>query len=143
MKRSFDVLKALMPALGPLVLCACSVGPRYARPATPIPPSYGEQPPPGWIVANPQDSALRTDWWTLFDDTELNALEAQVQVSNQNIAAAVAQFQGARAAVLVSRSKLFPTISTSPSYTNSRQPTTGHHTINMVVLPVDASWEPD
>jgi len=143
MKPSFDVLKALTPALGSLVLCACAVGPRYARPATPFPPAYREQPPPGWTVANPQDSALRTDWWMLFDDTELNALEAQVQVTNQNIAAAVAQFQGARAAVLVSRSKLFPTVSASPSYTNSRQPTTGKRTINTVVLPVDASWEPD
>jgi NodT family efflux transporter outer membrane factor (OMF) lipoprotein len=86
---------------------------------------------------------LKSDWWALFDDAELNALEAQLQVSNQNIAAAVAQFQGARAAVLISRSTLFPTVSASLSYTNSRQPTTGKRTINTVVLPVDASWEPD
>src|SRR5215831_16681778 len=93
MKLSLDLLKALTLALGSLVLCACSVGPRYARPATPIPPSYGELPPPGWMIATPQDAALRTDWWTPFEDAELNALEAQVEVSNQNIAAAVAQFQ--------------------------------------------------
>jgi NodT family efflux transporter outer membrane factor (OMF) lipoprotein len=143
MKLSFDVSKALALALGSLVLGGCAVGPRYARPATPIPPSYGEQPPQGWMIASPQDSALRTDWWTLFGDSGLNALEAQVEVSNQNIVAAVAQFDAARAEILVSRSKLYPTISAVPSYTNSRQPATGKRSINTVVLPVDASWEPD
>jgi NodT family efflux transporter outer membrane factor (OMF) lipoprotein len=135
--------KAVAPALASLCMCACAVGPRYSRPATPVPPSYKEQEQPGWTVANPQDSALRKDWWTSFQDSPLNALEAQVQVSNQNIAAAMAQFQNAHAAVLASRSNLFPTITAAPSYTNSRQPTTGKRAINEISLPMEASWEPD
>src|SRR5688572_12853291 len=90
---------------GCLVLSGCSVGPRYARPGVTSPPAFKELTPAdfsetdGWKIAQPQDDALRGKWWEIFQDPQLNALEEQVNVSNQNIAAAAANFLEARALV--------------------------------------------
>jgi len=105
---------------------ACMVGPNYHRPTAPVPPAYKEAPPPGssaadqWKPAQPNDSAARGKWWEIYNDPRLNALEEQVNISNQNVLAAEAQFREARDAVRIARSNLFPTITTNPSYTNSR-----------------------
>ena len=105
---------------------ACMVGPNYHRPTAPVPPAYKEAPPPGssaadqWKLAQPNDSAARGKWWEIYNDPRLNALEEQVNISNQNVLAAEAQFREARDAVRIARSNLFPTITTNPSYTNSR-----------------------
>ncbi len=56
----------------------------------------------------------------MFDDPQLNALEEQVNVSNQNIAAAAANFLAARALVKQARAQYYPTISANPSITNQR-----------------------
>ena len=98
---------------------ACAVGPDYQRPAVPAPAAYKEQPPAegstvasDWKSAAPRDDARRGKWWELFGDSELNALEEQVEVSNQTLAQAVAQYRGARAAARFARGDLFPAITT-------------------------------
>ena len=69
-------------------LCRCSagcmVGPDYVRPTAPTPPAFKEA--EGWKVAQPRDDAPRGTWWEAFDDPDLDALEAQVEVSNQTVA---------------------------------------------------------
>jgi len=110
-----------------LALTACSVGPKYQRPEAPVPPAYKESPPAsfkeaeGWKVAQPNDSAPRGTWWEMFGDPELNALEEQVDVSNQTLAVAEAQLRGARAAIGVARAALFPTVTGTASVTGARQ----------------------
>jgi outer membrane protein TolC len=47
----------------------------------------------------------------LFNDPQLNELAASVEVSNQNVAAAVAAYAQARALVAEQRAALFPTVS--------------------------------
>ena len=90
------------------------------------PPAYKELTPAdfkntdGWKVAQPKDDALRGKWWEIFNDPQLNALEEKVNVSNQNIAAAVASFFAARALVKEARSQLFPTVTTNPAITVQR-----------------------
>ena len=69
-------------------------------------------------MAQPQDDALRGKWWEIFDDPQLNALEDQVNVSNQNIAAAAANFLAARALVKQARAQYFPTVAATPCITN-------------------------
>src|SRR5437588_11837474 len=82
-------------------LSACSVGPKYRSPAAPVPPAFKEAPPANfketgqWKPADPQDDRLRGTWWEMFGDARLNDLETQVNVSNQNIAAAEAQYRAA------------------------------------------------
>jgi len=102
-------------------------------------------------VAHPQDAALRGPWWELFQDPALNELEAQVNLSNQNIAAAAASLLAARAVVLQARAQYFPTLSTAPSVTASRGGAgggsagvgTGAGVTTQYSLPFDASWVPD
>jgi NodT family efflux transporter outer membrane factor (OMF) lipoprotein len=89
-------------------LCACEVGPNYHRPAAPTPTVYKEI--EGWTTANPSDAADRADWWTMFGDPTLNALEEKVAVSNQTLAADEAAYRQARAIVAEQRAALFPTI---------------------------------
>ena len=87
------------------LLQGCVVGPKYNRPPMQAPGTYKEVTPDdlkkmdGWKVAQPQDSALHGKWWEIFGDAQLNALEEQVNISNQNVAAAFANFMAARALV--------------------------------------------
>src|SRR6266513_2610152 len=119
-------LNPFNPRLKPLTafcllvfVCACTIGPKYKTPATPLPPAFKEPPPADWKTATPHDDTLRGDWWEMFGDPQLNDLESQVNVSNQNIAAAEAQFRGARAAVRAARSGLFPTLTVNPAATRT------------------------
>jgi NodT family efflux transporter outer membrane factor (OMF) lipoprotein len=80
-----------------------------------VPQNYKEQPPAGWKEAQPGDTLVRGKWWEIFRDPALNALEEQVNVANQNVALAEAQFREATAAVRIARSSLFPLVTTSPS----------------------------
>src|SRR5262249_34904374 len=107
----------------------------------------------GWKAAQPKDDQLHEKWWELFNDPQLNALEEQINISNQNIAAAAANFQAARAIVREARSQYFPRVTASPAITYSRNPARGGAsalpsnarggTIADFSLPFDASWVPD
>ena len=135
------------------LLSACSVGPKYRPPTAPTVPAFKEPPPANWKEAQPQDDKLRGNWWEMFGDAQLNDLEAQVNVANQNIAAAEAQFRGARAAIRAARSGLFPTLTVNGGAT-----TTGGGTNRSIIaagntvrtgggtfysLPIDFSYEVD
>ena len=136
---------------------ACTVGPNYVRPATEIPGAYKET--EDWKVAQPGDHLSRGAWWEIFNDPELNALEEQVNISNQTLKQAEAQFRQARALVIVARAAYFPTATVGVSYTRSQASanvggvtgatgTTGtggissHPTPN-IMLVGNVSWEPD
>jgi len=150
--------------LGASLLTGCNFAPKYTKPSAQTPPAFKElttnnfAQTDGWKTAEPRDDALRGNWWEMFGDTNLNALEAQVNASNQTVAAAFANFLAARAIVKQSRSQLFPTVTTSPSVTRSRQPvlrnrnrssssssarSSSASTITEYSLPFDASWELD
>jgi NodT family efflux transporter outer membrane factor (OMF) lipoprotein len=125
-------------------LSACAVGPDYERPSAASPAAFKEAPQgaAGWFPAAPADTLERGPWWELFGDAELNRLAAQVEVSNQNVAAAVAAYAQARALVAQQRATLFPTIGLNASATRSgggAAPSNG----NRLQLGANASWEPD
>ena len=132
-----------------LQVSGCAVGPNYRTPATQIPPAYKEA--EGWKPAQPNDQNLGGDWWTLFQDPQLDDLEAQVNVSNQNLKAAEAQYQEARAALRYNRAELYPTVTADPSATRTR--ISAHRpppnsifngiTDNDFVVPFDISYEAD
>jgi NodT family efflux transporter outer membrane factor (OMF) lipoprotein len=105
----------LLPAAGMIFLAACMVGPKYKQPAASVPPAYKElQETDEWKVAHPNAGALRSKWWEMFGDRQLDVLEEQVTVSNQNLKMAEARFRQARATVRYYRAGEFPTISVSP-----------------------------
>src|SRR5260370_3584931 len=86
---------ALLLALGALIFGGCTVGPNYHRPPAPVPPAYKEI--GNWKPAEPNVQNLGGNWWEMFQDPQLNALEEQVNVSNQNLKLAAAQYTQARA----------------------------------------------
>ena len=122
---------------------SCTVGPNYVRPQAPVAESYKEM--KGWKVAEPQDRIARGRWWEIFNDPQLTSFEEQVNISNQNVAQAEAQFRQARAAVQAARSAYFPTATIGPSFQRGFQvsPQQGSLTLSEWSLPVDVSWEPD
>lgn len=129
-------------------LGGCAVGPDYKRPDVPMSDSYKEV--EGWKEAAPADSNPRGPWWTVFNDPVLNDLMEQVNISNQTVRQAEAQFRQALALLRVSRSSYFPVITGGVSYTRelrsatfSQSQISGGIPISDYLLPVDLSWEAD
>lgn len=151
------------------LLSGCNVGPKYRPPVATAPPVYKESPDnfkemDGWKVAQPQDAALRGNWWEIYNNPELNDLEEQLNIDNQNIRQSFENFMQARALVREARAQYFPTVSIGPSFSESRNSSnirtsngssTGTGTGNstgsgtssgasgLTTLPVDISWAPD
>jgi NodT family efflux transporter outer membrane factor (OMF) lipoprotein len=139
--------KALL-GVAVLQLYGCTVGPRYQRPAAEVPPAYKEV--GDWKPAQPNDQNLGGDWWEIFQDPQLNALEAQVNVANQNLKAAEAQYTQARAVLRYYRADYFPTVDGGASATrnrisNNRPPILASNgvTYNDLQIPFELSYEVD
>jgi NodT family efflux transporter outer membrane factor (OMF) lipoprotein len=136
-------------ALAALELTGCAVGPKYHPPVVQAPPAYKEV--GDWKPAQPNDQNLGGDWWKIFQDPQLDALELQVNVSNQNLKAAEAQYRQARATLRYNRADYYPTVTVGASATRTR--VSSHRpppnsifngiTENDFVLPVDVSYQAD
>ena len=141
-----------------LLLAGCSVGPKYRRPTAGAPPAFKEHGPletDEWKTAHPNEGELKGNWWELFGDPQLNALEAKVSISNQNVLQAEAQFRQARALVASNRANYFPSIGVSPSITSGSRggssnlnpsgvvTSNGSKQYSQFNLPFGVSWEPD
>ncbi|MDR6410807.1 efflux transporter outer membrane subunit [Paraburkholderia terricola] len=143
------VLTLAVAAALATLLAGCAVGPDYKRPAAEIPASYKEA-APGWKVAQPADQQDRGDWWTIYQDPQLNALEEKLNTANQTIAQYAAAYRQARALVGEARAAYFPTIGASAGATRSGtgSSSTGSTSSrsgvsNSFNVQLDASWEPD
>jgi NodT family efflux transporter outer membrane factor (OMF) lipoprotein len=161
-------------------LAGCTVGPKYHPPVTQAPAAYKEAPAPApataapqtivdtggsgstqsadtaqgshdWRPASPADAQLRGDWWTIFNEPELNRLEDQLNINNQNIKVYFEDLMQARALIREARAQYFPTFGTTPSWvrekssgnlTNSQIAHTGATTA-LYTLPFALTWEPD
>ena len=147
----------LAVGLGLTIMAGCSFAPKYQRPAVETPTDYKEltEKSPAltniWTPAQPSDAIVRGKWWEIYDDPRLNALEEQVSISNQNVAAAFANFLSARALVKQARAQLYPTLAFNPDVTRSRQQfsstrattSPGAATLTDYSLPLDATWQLD
>jgi NodT family efflux transporter outer membrane factor (OMF) lipoprotein len=136
-------------AVAVIQFSGCTVGPNYHRPAVQAPPAYKEV--GNWKPAQPNDQNLGGTWWTMFQDPQLDSLELQLNVSNQNLKAAEAQFRQARAVLRYSRADYYPTVTAGPSATRTRissnrpplSSTFDGVTYNDFVLPFDFSYQAD
>jgi multidrug efflux system outer membrane protein len=92
-----------------IVMSGCTtVGPNYKRPeATTVPSAYTGV-SDEWKVAVPQAHLPKGKWWEIFGDPELSRLEAEAAEANQDLKAAYARFNQARAVADVVSSGLFP-----------------------------------
>ena len=147
--------RSAVAAFAVVLVAGCKLGPDYVRPSAPESAAYKEPPPVAfvdagiWTHAQPADTALRTRWWEAFNDPQLNALEEQVETSNQSLKVAEANFRQARALVGYSRAAEFPTIAVEPGIESLRNslhtPYFGSttHSTGEFVLPVDLAYEVD
>jgi NodT family efflux transporter outer membrane factor (OMF) lipoprotein len=147
----------LCPALPFLLLAGCMVGPKYQKPPVPVTPAFKEQPPESfkesdeWKRAHPNAEVLRGNWWEMFGDSQLNALEEQVTASNQDLKLAEARFRQARTMVRYNRAAEFPTIGADPNIQSLRySPNEPYFPANVgagarsaFTLPFDLSYEVD
>lgn len=136
-----------------LLLSGCKVGPNYHVPPPASPPSlefsdHGRQ--GNWSEAAPADTTLRGDWWTMYGDSELNALEEKIDPANQTMKSASEAYQQAHDLVRIAHADLFPTVSIGFSAQRERisanrplRPTNAKSYYWDFLLPVDVSWEPD
>lgn len=129
-----------------LALSGCMIGPDYERPSMWTPMTYKEL--AGWKIAQPRAHVDKGTWWSNYNDPVLDALERQVEVSNQNLAAAEAAYRQAAALVQEARSALFPTIDLlyNPTRTHAGRNASGTGraiTQNVVTLETTGSWEID
>ena len=149
--HKFLKIRVIMAALLVATLSACMVvGPDYVRPTAITPDAYKEI--DGWKVAQPKDDVIRGSWWEMFGDPQLNALEAQVSISNQNLAVAEAQYRQAQALVREARAAYFPTATIGIGANRSSASTktaTGTDSARRglrfltIRCPFDVSWELD
>ncbi|MBS1877377.1 MAG: efflux transporter outer membrane subunit [Acidobacteria bacterium] len=138
-----------------LALTGCHVQQSYKPPSAPTPAAYQEAPPASfqeskqWRAANPADGLARGRWWEIFRDPTLNSLEEKAFAANENVKAAVARFDEARAFVRENRSGRLPTVAVAPGIVNERfsknRPLApqGKAVFGDFTLPFSASWEPD
>ena len=155
-------VRSLISSAAAAALCGCAVGPNYVRPSTPVAPAFKEQggKAQGWNPAQPADLAPRGDWWSLFNDPTLAALEARVAISNQNVVAAEAAYRQAEGLVREDRAALLPTIDLGGGGTRSGGGSGSSGTVitsgggsvvtggsgrssNTYRASANASWEPD
>ena len=129
---------AVAPVAAALLATGCAVSPTYQRPTTPEVSAYKEA--GDWVTAAPADALDRGPWWLLFNDPVLNDLAARVEVSNQNVAAAVASYAQARALVAEQRAFLLPSVTLGGGA--SRSESNGNTRSNFQAS-LGAAWEPD
>jgi NodT family efflux transporter outer membrane factor (OMF) lipoprotein len=126
----------------------CSVGPKYTKPVAQIPATYKEL--GNWKPAEPSDAARKDNWWEVFKDPELDALEDKLTVSNQTLRGAQDRFLEARAALKFSRAGEFPQVTAGGLATRQRQSSnrplrgaTSPSNYSDFVLSGDISYEAD
>jgi NodT family efflux transporter outer membrane factor (OMF) lipoprotein len=132
------------PWLAALLCAGCAVGPNYKRPATAAFPTFKEA--AGWKTAAPADTAARAPWWEIFADPLLNELESQVNLSNQTVLQAAANYEEARQLARSDRTAFFPLVSAMGSASRSNGPSKSSASAPTVTLfegALQASWEPD
>jgi len=97
-----------------MLFAGCVSGPNYSRPAVATPTTWKE------TAVTTSAAVLPPEWWRIFNDLELNALEAQAVEANQDLKRAVARVMEARALARLSEADFYPSISANGSYSRNR-----------------------
>ncbi|HEX4544928.1 MAG TPA: efflux transporter outer membrane subunit [Candidatus Acidoferrum sp.] len=142
---------ALIGLAGCVFAAGCTVGPNYHRPAAPVPAQWDISAP--WREGAPKDNLAKGEWWSVFHDDQLSALENQAIDANQTIKVAAAHLEQARASAALQIATQFPNLATAPQAErqrisgnrprNSTIPVTSAVTQNSYSLPFTAGYEVD
>ncbi|CAA9889956.1 Toluene efflux pump outer membrane protein TtgC [Candidatus Methylobacter favarea] len=131
--------------LASVLISACTVGPDYRRPPATAPAAFKEL--NGWKQAQPRDNEIPGRWWEIFKDPYLNTLEEQVDIANQSLAQAEAQYRQAQALVQTARAAYFPTAAATATVNRFRAASGQNVAVSGVRylfgVALSAAWEPD
>lgn len=147
LQRTVDsMLRTLFFMFLSFLLVGCTLGPNYVPPEPVMPTAFKEEGP--WRVAQPKDMEPRGDWWAVFNDPGLDALESQAMADNPGLQIALARVAQARSVLAASRAGLFPQLDLNATVTRSRtagglSPTGVGGTNTFIDLPVDLGYEID
>jgi NodT family efflux transporter outer membrane factor (OMF) lipoprotein len=130
------------------VFCSsCAQTVRYVRPAVQAPTGFREiEGADQWRTATPGDGIMKGKWWEIFGDPQLNALEEKVSIDNYSVKQFEAIFRQSIAIIDTNRSGYYPTVTTSPSITQSDRGANaggGRGPSATFSLPFTATWVPD
>ena len=144
MRRS--VRTAIVAAGCAALTAACAVHEPYVAPTIELPAQFKED--ANWKPVQPADTAARGNWWELFGDATLNALETEAAAGNQTIQAAAARFDASRAALRGTRALRAPEVQATPAIVREQQSgnratSSSHVAFTDLVLPLDVSYEAD
>jgi outer membrane protein, multidrug efflux system len=138
------LLFAVMPARAGWL----TIGPDYQSPTNSVPAAYKAAKLGSWKEGRPLDTVPKGNWWEVFNDTNLNALEARALSANQELKAAIARVDQSRATARVARSALLPGLDLAPGFDRQRyspnaEPSFGSLTASTFSTPLDLSYEVD
>lgn len=156
-------MKLAAASIGMLLVfsAACTVGPRYSRPAAPAPAPNAWKTQPPWQEAAPKDAIPKGAWWEVFHDSTLDTYEQQLLQANHSLEAARDRLSQARSLARVAMADYFPHLSADPSAQrirgsgnrplNGQTITTSHgvplatppYTENIYTVPFSLSYEVD
>lgn len=110
---SYSFLKGLL-CLG-VTITSCQVTPKYC-PTCVSAPGHWKAP-----QAEPEDLQVDAafclnNWWTVFEDCELNRLEEYAISNNPTLSLAMANIEEAWSIASIARSFLYPTLDVEPNY---------------------------
>ncbi|HEY5672399.1 MAG TPA: efflux transporter outer membrane subunit [Malonomonas sp.] len=140
------ISRILITGLLALLLAGCTLGLDYQRPAADVPVQYKNDAP--WKVAAPADQLPKGNWWEVYQDPQLNALQQQAATANQSLQVAYARLSQVQAAVGFSAAERLPRLDlnaaasrkrTAADLTSSGQSPIG----NSFTLPLMLSYEID
>lgn len=142
----------VLPAVAVFLFApGCTVGPNYRRASAPVPAKWDTTEP--WRESAPKDGVAKGEWWSVFQNEELSALEKQTLDANQTIKAAIARLGQARAAAALQIATEFPTLSAGPGAERQRLsgnrpssgtvPVSGPVSQTSITLPFVAGYEAD
>lgn len=94
-----------------LLAAACTLAPRYQRPAAPVAPAF----PAGGAAAAPAAAAADLGWRDVFGDERLRALVALALENNRDLRVAALNVELVQAQHRIQRGALFPSASASAS----------------------------
>src|SRR5207249_11339842 len=123
--------------LGVCVLIGgCTLGPKYQRATAPVPAKWDVTEP--WREGTPKDGVAKGEWWSVFHDDDLSAMEKQAPDANQTIKLAAARLEQARAPAARQIATQFPTRATTPGAERQRLSGDGHAISTFAVASPDS-----
>jgi multidrug efflux system outer membrane protein len=144
-------MRSAHPTMKTFLLLALTSSPLLAAmPTIETPAAFRDVDPTStpWKAAEPADNFARGQWWLLFQDPTLDDLVTRALAANQDLRAAAARVEQARAAAGIVRSDYWPQIAAAGGVLRERTSATTEmvfpdSTTTTYRTPLSVSWEID